>query len=110
MRWTKTRKAGKIMYKLICMSFDGDYKVERPSFDSVDKTWNYAGDIGSKWFFYPFYFVVSGSGKTIVDAGGDLKHLIGKRVKTVVSLFEKTVNKPEMANVGADEFASAIPA
>ncbi|MFA6309576.1 MAG: hypothetical protein WC677_07585 [Clostridia bacterium] len=64
------------MYKLICMSFDGEYKTEDnrgKGFKTVDEAWEWSDDMGSKWFFYPFQFVVSVSGKTVVEAGWMLK-------------------------------------
>ena len=79
------------MYKLICMTFDGEYKTETNRgelFPSVDAAWEYANDMGSRWFFYPFCFVVSASGKAVVDAPEFLlSGLKGKRVSTVVKLF-----------------------
>jgi len=45
------------MYKIICMSFDGDYQTEKPEFDTIEEAWEYSNDLGSKWYFYPFHFV-----------------------------------------------------
>ena len=82
-----------IKCKLICMSFDGDYQTEHPrdadTFDSIEEAWEYGEDMGSRWYFYPFYFVVTASGLTIKEAPSELKFLEGKPVRTVSNLFEK---------------------
>lgn len=98
--------------KLICMSFDGEYQTEHPrdedTFESVEKAWDWASDMGSRWFFYPFCFVVSASGETIKDAQFPLEFLIGKKVRTVMNLFEKTSKLPELKDADCDEFAFAV--
>jgi len=81
------------MCKLLLMSFDGETKTERPIFETVDDAWECANDIGSKWYFYPFYFVVSDSGQTIKDASYPLDCFIGKRVKTVSGIFASANKK-----------------
>jgi hypothetical protein len=48
-------------YQVICMAFDGEYKREAPMFDEIEDAWEYANDLGSKWYFYPFSFVVAGA-------------------------------------------------
>lgn len=88
-------------YKLICMAFDGDYKEERPLFDSIEDAWSYSNDLGSKWYFYPFHFVVTESGKTIRDSISELSQYCGLRVKTVSNIFEMT-SKSDAA-IGAKE-------
>lgn len=75
-------------YQLLCMSFDGDYVIERPEFESIEKAWEYNDDIGSKWYFYPFRFVIRG--KSIKDTDERISSLIGKRIKTVQRAFERT--------------------
>ena len=94
--------------KIICMSFDGEYQTERPTFDTVDAAWIYSNDLGSKWFFYPFHFVVSESGKTIIDAPELLDALKGKRVKTVSNIFEKISRRDDMQNADVEQFAIAV--
>jgi len=63
------------------MSFDGDYQRERLKFDTIGEAWEYSNDLGSKWFFYPFHFVVKG--ETIKDAPAMLDYMKNKRIKTV---------------------------
>lgn len=87
-------------YKIICMGFDGEYQRENPEFETIDKAWDYANNLGSKWFFYPFCFVATE--KTIIDA--TIKNLIGKRIKTVQRIFNELSKKPEMQGVNAEDF------
>lgn len=89
-------------YQIICMSFDGDYQRERPEFETIDDAWEYSNDLGSKWFFYPFHFVVSGN--TIADAPEPMEKLKRKQIKTVKKLFQQLSEEPEMQGVEADEF------
>jgi hypothetical protein len=86
------------------MSFDGDFQTERPDFDEVDKAWRWGSDIGSKWFFYPFYFVTSASTKTIVAAPHGMELLEGKRTATVVKLFEECNKLPEANGMSVDDY------
>ena len=60
------------MYQLICMAFDGDYVTERLEFKSIDDAWEYSNNLGSKWFFFPFHFVIKNL--TIKDSPDLLKH------------------------------------
>ena len=90
--------------KLICMAFDGDYQRERPSFETEQDAWEYANDIGSKWFFYPFYFLVSESGLTIIDAPERLEWTVGKRVETIVRIFKSCSELEEAKGMGVDPF------
>ena len=56
-------------YQLICMSFDGEYvKDYKGSFEGCNNTSN---DIGSKWFFYPFHFIID-ENKMIESADSSL--------------------------------------
>ncbi len=97
-----TDKAEKV--KLICMSFDGEYQIERPTFDSIGEAWNYSNDLGSKWFFYPFHFVTTASGKTIKDTPEMLEHLKGLRVKSLANHFAEVCKTPEAINADCEAF------
>lgn len=90
--------------KLICMAFDGDFQEERPSFETEQEGWEYANDIGSRWFFYPFCFLVSESGLTIVDAPERLEWTVGKRVATVARIFESCSKLEEAQGMEVDPF------
>lgn len=96
------------MNRLICMSFDGDYVTEGRDFADVDAAWSRASDMGSRWFFYPFHFVTSESGKTIIAAPEYLKHFEGRRVVTVARIFSALAALPEMASVDVDDFTVAL--
>jgi hypothetical protein len=90
------------------MSFDGEYQKERPEFETIDEAWEYSNDLGSKWFFYPFHFVVTESGKTIRVAGTFMEHLEGLRVKTVSRLFLEHSKEPDMEGADCEYFAITI--
>ena len=98
------------MYKLICMSFDGDYQTERAEFETVRQAWNHSEDMGSRWYFYPFHFVVRASGKTVAGAPYMMEYMKGMRVATVAKIFGKTSKRPEMQGVDVDAFAFALSA
>jgi hypothetical protein len=95
--------------KLICMSFDGEYVTELPrnvdSFESVQEAWEWADDMGSRWFFYPFSFVVTESGETIKDTPNGLEFLRGKQVDTIVKLFETVCKLPQTQNADPVRYA-----
>lgn len=95
-------------YRLAVMAFDGDIKIEHPEFDSIEKAWDYSNDLGSKWFFYPFHFVVSESGKTIKESPEHLEHLTGLRIKTVRKHFKTVSELPDLANADVEEFMFAL--
>lgn len=96
--------------RLICMSFDGDFQAENPIFTEVDEAWSYSNDLGSKWYFYPWHFVVTDTTKTIVAAPHGMEALVGKRTATVVRLFnalhQELIAKNEQA--GVDKFHALI--
>ena len=96
--------------KLLVMSFDGETKLETPEFKTVQDVWEYSGDIGSKWYFYPFHFVVTNSGKTIKEGIFPLEFLMNTRVKTVSRRFAElqaiALNKEE--NIDSEQFAFYI--
>jgi hypothetical protein len=99
------------MNKLIVMSFDGDYRTEDnrgDNFKSVDNAWEFDNNMGSRWYFYPFHFVTTASGKTIADAPQFLKWTIGKRVKTIARLFEAASKLPENAMADCDSFIFSL--
>ena len=94
--------------KLVCMAFDGDTQTERPVFESTDEAWEYADELGSKWYFYPFHFVITESGKTIRETPDGLEFLSGRRLSAVVGMFSETAALPEAQNVGVWEFQRLI--
>jgi hypothetical protein len=90
------------------MSFDGDTQFERPVFDNTEDAWKYDSDIGSKWYFYPFRFLVSVSRKTILDTCTNMEWAVGKRVQTIKKIFKDLSEDPEMIDVGVDEFTMKL--
>lgn len=94
--------------RLIVMSFDGEKQREGDTFNDVGEAWEHAGDMGSRWYFYPFRFVVTESGQTIVDTPSPLEHLKGRRVKTVQRLFKMASEKEENQGLDVEEFAFQI--
>jgi len=95
------------MYQLICMSFDGDYQREKREFKNIDDAWNYSNDLGSKWFFYPFHFIVKN--KTIKDSPDQLLEWTkNKRIKTVQEVFKKHSEKPETQGLDCFDFILSL--
>lgn len=98
-------------YKLLCMSYDGDFVIEdnrRDNFKTVADAWKFGHDMGSRWFFFPFWFVTGATGKMIVDAPNGLERFRGKRVSTVTQEFKSLSELPEMQNVAPEEFDLAL--
>lgn len=94
--------------RLVCMSFDGDYVLEKEKFSTIDEAWVHSYDMGSRWYFCPFHFVVTNSLSTIKDAPHPFKLMIGKRLSTIKALFKEASAKPEAQGMGPDEFAYYI--
>ena len=63
-------------YELVCMSFDGEY-ITDSKHETIEEACNASGNIGSKWFFYPFHFILSGS--KIIDTGCGLVRMSDKK-------------------------------
>lgn len=93
-------------YQVIVMSFDGDYQRELPCFDSIENAWDYCNNMGSKWFFYPFCFIVSGN--KIVDSYPLGKRFKGRFLKTVKREFKNYSEKDELQNADPEQFAFAM--
>jgi hypothetical protein len=85
--------------KLLLMDFNGEYVTENKTFSEIKDVWSFNEDLGSKWFFFPFPFVITG--QTIKDSPDDLHFLTGKRVKTVQRIFKALAesSQAERANV-----------
>ena len=94
------------MFQVICMSFDGEFVTERPEFKWIDDAWEYANDLGSKWYFYPFHFLIKN--ETIKDTPINLEYFKNKRTKTVQKIFNRVSKKPELQNADPDDFMSAL--
>jgi len=94
------------MFKVMCMSFDGEFVTEQPEFKWIDDAWEYANDLGSKWYFYPFHFLIEN--KTIKDTPVHLEYFKNKRIKTVQKIFNKVSKKRELKNSDVDDFIHAL--
>lgn len=86
------------------MAFAGDFVTEHPTFKTDKEAWEYAGDIGSKWYFYPYPFVVTDSEITVKEAPDGLEFLNGWRVKKVAEFFKRVAALPEAQNAAVDKF------
>lgn len=95
-------------YQLVCMAFDGAFVTERQNFTSIQDAWEYDNDMGSRWYFYPFRFVTTASGKTIKDTPELLQHLNGLRTKAVAAHFKTQSEKPENLNMDAEQFCFVV--
>lgn len=94
-------------YKLIVMSFDGDYKTESPEFENTDDAWDYAADLGSKWFFYPFCFVLNQAGE-VAAAPELMEHLEGLTLEDLQAHFKEVSETPDAQGVDAEQFAFMV--
>jgi hypothetical protein len=91
-------------YKLICMSFDGEYQEEKPEFNSLEDLAEYDNDLGSKWFFYPYHFAIKG--KTIANEPDyPLDFLKGKRLSTVSKMFNHCSKNKDAEGMDIESFS-----
>lgn len=90
-------------YTLIVMSFDGDYRREESGFTKVQDAWEHAADMGSKWYFYPFGFVVDES-DTVIGTPDLMTHLEGISLRDLAAHFKEVSEQPEAQGVGVEEF------
>ena len=74
-------------YHAILFSLDAayvcDFLGQKTKQDVLEKLEN----MGSRWFFYPFWFVTTG--KTIVGTPCGMENLKGMRVKTLQRMFKQ---------------------
>lgn len=96
-----------MVYQLVVMSFDGDYKRERPEFENTDDAWSYASDLGSKWYFYPFHFVVDQASE-IASAPSPMEHFEGMTLADVADHFAEVAATPEAQGMDAEEYAFMV--
>lgn len=79
------------MYDLICMSFDGEY-VRDSRHKTVKEAEETSADMGSKWYFYPFHFIVKN--KTVIESFGSLVNM-----KTGEAYLPKLFNRKRLTTV-----------
>lgn len=94
-------------YQLIVMSFDGDYQTEREEFENVDDAWSYAGDLGSKWYFYPFHFVANQAGE-VVGAPEIMQHLEGMTIEDLAEHFKAVSEEVGAKELDAEAYAFMV--
>ena len=98
-------------YKLIAMAFDGETQESSFEFDSIDAAWSYSDDFARLWYFYPFHFVTTQSGKTIRDVPdfvGCFDFAKGKRVKTVAKMFKAESEIEENQELDSEAFSFSL--
>ena len=93
------------------MAHDGKWQVEHnifsddKLFDSVEDAWKHSNDMGSRWFFFPYHFVVNSTLSTVVESPCDpLNFLARKRIKKVQKMFKKASEYPDAEGMEVDEF------
>ena len=89
-------------YQVICMAFDGEYQREGQMCSDIEAAWELSNNLGSKWYFYPFHFVVVNN--TIRDVPSLMEKFLGKRIATVAKIFKELSERPEMSHAGVEEF------
>ena len=105
-------------YQLICMSSDGEYVMDYKG--SLEDCQSASANIGSKWFFYPFHFIID-KNETVIDTGCGLIHMGTKepflellfknrKLKEVQKVFKNTYEYIEKENIECDnlEFESIM--
>jgi hypothetical protein len=92
------------VYKAILFAPDGDWVTDYAGCKTIDEVWDRVDNQGSKWFFYPFYFVITDergytlSTQRIVAAPDNLEHLVGKSIKRVsreIAIQTAIASQPE---------------
>jgi hypothetical protein len=89
-----------VSYQAILFAPDGDYVTDFHGCESIEEVTDKLADMGSRWYFYPFTFVVCDKtpgytiGKDmmrqrIVDAPPELGILAGKTVKSVQAFIKE---------------------
>lgn len=99
-------------FKLMCMAFDG--ATVEDSFGTLENCRNRSADIGSKWYFYPFHFIVTATiSEIVIETGSGIidtrtneayqsKLFKGRRLSTVKKIFMKTHKAAEKLNTQLD--------
>ena len=64
-------------YQLICMSVDGNYVNDCAG--TLEECRNASANMGSKWIFYPFHFILSKTRFTVIDTGCGLVRMSDKK-------------------------------
>lgn len=77
-------------YQAVLFSPDGDYVTDFRDSDKQE-VWEFLANMGSRWIFYPIYFVATK--KTVVDTLPGLEWLKRKRITTVQKILRNADQK-----------------
>lgn len=88
-------------YQVLCMSFDGGF-IKEGNFETIEDAWEHSCNMGSRWIFYPFHFVVKN--KTIKSTPQFWDFFENKRIKTVSKILEKMSKKEELQNACVEDY------
>lgn len=97
-------------YELICMTFNGDFVKDFTG--TIEECKNISTDMGSKWYFYPFHFIITKKG-TVMNAGGSLVNtktkeyymdrlFLKRNIKTIQKKFKEAQKFLESENIQVD--------
>jgi hypothetical protein len=96
------------MYKAVLFAPDGDWVTDYRGCKTKEEVWEYIENQGSRWFFYPFIFIIKDNGKgyttekqRIVDVPEDWPHdVYGKSIKRVEELIAQLSIKEKESILG----------
>ena len=82
-------------YQALLVAFDGDYQIDYKR-ETIEEVQNALADRGSRWYFYPFEFVITGDSKNykshsetlrkrIVDHPYEGHNFQGRTVSTILN-------------------------
>ncbi len=85
------------MYKLLLLAPDGEYVMEGPC-ETIEDCEDMSEDMGSRWIFYPFHFVIKDHGQLsmtqrIIRAPDSIDHLAECSVKTTLDYIKENGKK-----------------
>lgn len=84
------------MYKAILFSTDGDYVTDYWGCETIEEVETKLANQGSKWYFYPFEFVIKDKGSvylyqrivSVPEYPPEFRYLKGKSVRTAKKYIE----------------------
>lgn len=87
-------------YKAVLFHPEGDHVTDFEQRKNIDQVWDELNNMGSRWFFYPLYFVASNKNR-IVDTPEGMEFLKYKSVQTVRNYLAERWqdNKEEICEV-----------
>lgn len=102
-------------YNLYVVAPDGA-NIKDSEHPNIESAQNESANLGSKWFFYPFHIITSGS--KIIETGGSFygksetgkmvcllsEKYKGRRLQTLLNDFKKAASLPDADGVNMEEF------